>query len=105
MMRRPWARFLKVAFLDDAALVELRDGDFTGINRYWLFRLANDLPCGQLWLDLENVHSLKSTELAMLLALQKDVSRSGGKVILFNVAPGPQGALEATRLSRLFEVR
>lgn len=55
MKAPPWARFLKVIWLDQAALVELRPGDLTEDGRHWLFALAHGLNGRSLGLDLENV--------------------------------------------------
>lgn len=55
-----------------------------------------------LWVDLQDVQSLGSSGLGVLIAIHQEVSTRGGQVRLDNVNDCVRDTLRLTRLERLF---
>jgi anti-anti-sigma factor len=104
-MRRAWSRFLKVAALGDAVVVELSDHVLAECYETWLFALAKDLPGRQIHLDCEDVTSFSSQALSTLLGLQQRVKDGGGRLRLFNLGPDVYEVLAAARLDKLLDAQ
>ncbi|HEX5273009.1 MAG TPA: STAS domain-containing protein [Gemmataceae bacterium] len=101
----PWSRFLKVAVLGDVAVVELSDALLRESYAPWLFGLAREMPGRQIHLDCDEVEHFSSAALATLIALQKVVKESGGRLRLFNLGPAQYDVLAATRLTRVLDAQ
>ncbi len=105
MPLRPWSRFLKVAALGDAVVVDVSDGVLGESYRPWLFGLAGDVPGKELHLDCDGVRALGSRWMATLLMLNGRVRASGGKLRLLNLDPQTFGVLRAVGLAKLLDAR
>lgn len=70
-----------------------------------LTRAVAHAPGVPLTLDLSDVHALTAGGLGQLVALHNRLRCSGGRLVLCNVGPAAYDALDATRLTGLFDVR
>jgi anti-anti-sigma factor len=105
MRRCPWSRFLKVAVLGDAAVVELSDATLGEAYRPWLLRLVEDMRARQIHLDFEDVRALPASAIATLLVLQKRAKASGSRLRLFNLSPLLYATLAATQLTKVLDAQ
>jgi anti-anti-sigma regulatory factor len=105
MRRTPWSRFLKVAVLGDAAVVELTDETLGEPYRPWLLGLVRDMRGRQVHMDFEGVRSLPASSIATLLLLQKKAKATGSSLRLFNLSPLLYAILAATQLTKVLDVR
>jgi anti-anti-sigma factor len=100
---------LRVDVADDVTLVRLttarfEDGNVESIGQE-LADLVDRLGRHRLHLDLGEVQFVSSVGLAKLLALNRKVRAVGGEFRLCNVRPEVYQIFEATRLTRLLDIR
>jgi len=69
-----------------------------------LVRLAEDTPRARLVLDLGNIRYVSSSGLGKLVALNRKVRSTGGRLMLANLTPGVAEVIAVTRLDKVLEV-
>lgn len=69
-----------------------------------LFALVAQTPSPRLVLNFANVEHLSSAALGMLINLQKEISKSDGKLKLSDIKPQIYEVFKITRLSKLFDI-
>src|SRR5437870_4174820 len=70
-----------------------------------LFDVANKLGGCGLILDFQNVESICSAALGVLITLHKKAEAAGSRLVMCNTGPQVDEILEITKLDRLFCIR
>lgn len=69
------------------------------------FSQGEDIGGGELWLNFSNVEIITSQALGGLIALQKKVEKTGGRLILCNIPPLLEEIIQATRLDQILHIQ
>ena len=70
-----------------------------------LSELVDEDPNPQILLDFNNVEHLSSAALSVLIALNRQVEGSGGRLVLANIQPQIFEVFRITRLNRIFNIQ
>jgi anti-anti-sigma factor len=70
-----------------------------------LLGLAGELGSGHLLLDLSGIHYASSIALGMMITVRQKLRTAGGRLTLTGVADEIYDVLDATRLTRLLDIR
>src|SRR5690349_11516169 len=98
----------KVEHVDDVTTITFTPGKVDGEPNFIareLFGLTEGLGQRRLSLDLRNVNSLVSAEVATLVLLSVERKAAGGRLTLVNVNPHIGEVFQGTKLNKFLDIR